>query len=430
MIDMKPELGDTTVSLPVTFDYHGGRVAERKHIWLQAIVTVVLVLFLCILVFQASKPLYLRLIIVGVIIFATQWFLRFVTFKEAIYSNAYERLKEDDFTPSTSTFWGIFDIDNEYPYIAHFKSGISGVFVMLEKDVIVGKPETIMYDHYEAISQAYNTAAHNNIGMVQIDYMENVGNDPRLRQMFAELNNCNNQEMRDMMLSLYSHLQEEMSLNYASYDVYLFYCRGKTDNLWYNSTLVLNDLLNGNYLSYKALDIEGVRKSCMGLFNLEDFSAVDACNKAFDNSNYRGIVPIELMRVDGESVKLNKTVAEKQEEARQRAEEERLEHERRQNMTLKEKLGLDKIKSKNTKYNKGTNKVNNESNEELKVFKAEEQNTDKDEDLNLFDDNEKPSVEETGDEDLDVFEDEEKNETEPKVTIEVGTADEDLDIFD
>ena len=98
-------------------------------------------------------------------------------------------------------------------------------------------------------------------------------------------------------------------------------------------------------------------------------------------------------------------------------------------LELKEKLGLNKVKSKSTKY-KETTKVNDESktisDEELDVFKDEEQNAYKDEELDLFDDNE----EETGDEDLDVFENEEKNETEPKVTIEVGTADEDLDIFD
>ncbi len=377
MIDMKPEQGDTLISLPVTFDYHGGRVADRKHIVLQAIITIVLVLFLSILILRADKPLLMRLVIVGIILFATQWFLRFVTFKEAIYSNAYERLKEDNFIPSTSTFWGIYDIETEYPYIAHFKSGISGIFVRLEKDVIVGKPETIRYDHYEAINQAYNTACHNNIGMIHIDYMENVGNDPRLRDMFAELNNCNNSDMRDMMLSLYSNLQEEMSLNYASYDVYLFYTRGKkTDNLWYNTTLILADLLDGNYLSYKALDIEEIRKSCMGLFNLDDFSAVDACNKAFDNSNYKGIVPIELMRVDGDTVKLNKTVAEKQEEARQRAEEERLEHERKKNMTLKERLGLEKSKNENN-VEVVENKPDTTSKTKEKI--------DEDEDINIFD---------------------------------------------
>lgn len=60
----------------------------------------------------------------------------------------------------------------------------------------------------------------------------------------------------------------------------------------------------------------------MSLYNLDEFSAVDACNNAFAGSSYRGIVPILLTRKDGSKVKLNDTLEEKRVKQQERLEEE------------------------------------------------------------------------------------------------------------
>lgn len=345
MYDMQPKPEDDTISLPITFDYSGGRADNARHKWFQVALVIVISIFISVLVFMGDVEFWKRLLVFAVIVFATQFIIRFGIMKETIYSNAYERLKEVNFEPSTNNFWTIYEVDDQYPYIAHFKSGIKGVFVRLEKDVVVGKPDTVMFDHYEAISNAYNIAGSNNISMMQLDYMDNVGNDPRLRDMYAELNQCTNEEMRDIMLNLYAHLQEEMSLNFACYDVYLFYSRGKESQLWYTTQLILSEMLSGNYLSYKVMDLEGIRQACIATFNLEEFSAVEACDAAFDDLTFRGIIPISLQTADGEYKKLGKTQAEIRQEILEKQERERIEHERKANMTISEKLGLNKQKS-------------------------------------------------------------------------------------
>lgn len=344
MFDMQPQPDDTTISLPITFDYSGGRADNARHKWFQVALVVVLAIFISVMVFMADVEFWKRFLVFAGIVFIAQFLIRFGIMKETLYSDSYERLKEVDFIPSTNNFWKIYEVDDQYPYIAHFKNGIKGVFVRLEKDVVVGKPDTVMYDHYEAISNAYNIAGSNNISMMQLDYMDNVGNDPRLREMYAELNQCRNEEMRDIMLNLYAHLQEEMSLNFACYDVYLFYTKGKESQLWYITQLILSEMLSGNYLAYKVMDLEGIRQACMATFNLEEFSAVEACDAAFDDLIFNGIIPISLQSANGEYTKLGKTQAEIRQEILERQERERIEHERKANMTVKERLGINKNK--------------------------------------------------------------------------------------
>jgi hypothetical protein len=158
--------------------------------------------------------------------------------------------------------------------------------------------------------------------------------------MYTELNNCNNQELKDLMLQMYSNLQEEMALNYACYDLYVFYTKGKEAQLWYNTQLILGCLLDGNYLSYKVLNLEGMRESCLATLNLDEFSAIEACANAFTISTYRVIVPIKVITADGEETKLNMTQEEKRQEMIRKQQEELAERERRANMTLTEKMGL------------------------------------------------------------------------------------------
>lgn len=316
---MRPEPDDTTVKLPVTFDYKGGRRDATKGNIIASLVLLLIAILLTIFVSRGDSPIISKILIIAGAWVAITLFVRFRIMREQTFSDAYESLKEIDNIPGTDSFWNIYEIDGEYPYICHFKDGKSGIFIKLEKDVIVGKSDDVLFKHFEAISDAYNLAGSSNINMCQIDYMDNVGNDARLQSLYDGLNECSNPDMKDVMLSIYSNLQDEMSRNYASFDVYLFTCKGKTDQLWYNVKAIVDILLCGNYLSFRALDIDGVRTTCMAVFNLNEFSAIEACENIFSTSKYRGIVPIRVWHKDGSTTELNKTQQVLREEAAERA---------------------------------------------------------------------------------------------------------------
>lgn len=335
MFSMKPEPDDYSVKIPVTFDYKGGRHENRKSkIFLTIIIVVITIILLVGIMTNDSKSISNRLLIDAVIFIVSTTFLRFFVFNETVYSDIFEALLEVDFMPDSTCFWKIYDINHEYPYICHYINGFKGVFARMEKDVIVGKSSTIMYDHFEGISEAYNRASSMNISMCHIDYMDNVGNDPRLKQMNEELKDVSNPDMQDVLLDIYQNLQEEMSRDYASFDIYAFYTRDKLENFIYNVQAVCGEMLGGNFLSYKILDVNGIRQSCMALLNLHEFSVINASELLLKNSSHAGIVPISIEHGDGTIEKLNKTVEEKcleQEDRMRREQEAKDEAKRRKN---------------------------------------------------------------------------------------------------
>lgn len=319
---MRPTEDDTTIRLPVTFDYNGGRGDKRKGNILTAIIVAVITIIIMIGTLRNDNAETGAKIAYAVIEFLIgSLIIRFRIMHESTYSDAYETLKEINNIPSTDSFWSIYEVDSTYPYVCHYKDGKHGIFIRMEKDVVVGKPDDIAYLHYDAISEAYQLAGSLNMNMCQIDYMDNVGNDPRLRKLYESLSDCDNPDMKEMMLSIYSNLQEEMSQDYASFDVYVFTTRGNPKQLEYNVKLCVDRLLAGNYLTYKALDIEGIRTTCMAVLNLNEFSALEACSNIFKQTTFRGIVPIRVEHADSVE-ELNKTQEQLREEAAERARQE------------------------------------------------------------------------------------------------------------
>lgn len=315
---MQPQPEDTSINIPVTFDYRGGRNENKKNkIILTIVIFVVGIILLVGILSNGEMELWKKLIFSVGVFYIGLLLLRFVVFKELYYSDIYENLKAMNFILPVSTIWKIFDIDYVYPYICYFKNGTKGIFVRMEKGTVTGKGENAQYNHYEAISNAYNKAHSLNMDIRHIDYMDNVGNDSRLQAMYDNLKDVENPDMEDMMIDIYSNLQEEMSLNYASFDTYLFLTRDKVENFVYNMQTVCNTMIGGNFITYRVLNRGDLRSVCMALFNFHDFSVTDACEDIIKGESHSGIIPIRIIRPDGVE-KLNKTQEEKRIEAEER----------------------------------------------------------------------------------------------------------------
>lgn len=370
MFSMKPEPDDFSIKIPITFDYKGGRNENKRNkILLTVIVSLIAIILMVGIMTNDDNPLYKRFIIDIIILLVVTTFIRFFVLKETVYSDIYESLKEVDFMPDSSCFWKIYDINYDYPYICHYTNGLKGIFVRMEKDVVVGKSDTVMYDHFEGISEAYNRASSMNINMYHIDYMDNVGNDPRLKQMYDDLKDVDNPDMQDVLLDIYQNLQEEMSRDYSSFDTYVFFTRDKLENFIYNVQAICGEMLGGNFLSYKVLDTNGIRQSCMALFNLHEFSVINASETLLKNSSHAGIVPISVEHGDGTVEKINKTVEEKRLEMEERMRKEQESKEEAKRKRHEERHN--KRKKKGTVNSTDVNEDNNTKNKD-------------DEDLDLF----------------------------------------------
>lgn len=347
-VDMTPQPGDTSINLPITFDYKGGRGENKKGKIILSIADVLLtVIFTVGCASNDNLEIWMRFLLPCVVLYIGLFILRFFVFRELWFSDVYETLKATDYDLKLDQIWQIFDIDFEYPYICYFKNGYKGIFVRMEKDAITGKVGDAQFDHYSAIGDAYNVAHSLNMNIVHIDYMDNVGNDTRMQKLYDDLVFVENPDMQEMLIDIYSNLQDEMSQNYASFDIYLFLTRDKLNNFVYNMQTVCNYMLGGNFITYKVLDRFEISRVCVALFNLHDFSIVEACENVLSGVEHHGVIPIKVKHDDGTEEIFNKTTAEKKVIAAENArkQKERLAEQERQKAEAKQrkknaKLGI------------------------------------------------------------------------------------------
>lgn len=320
-MSMQPKVHDVTVRLPVTFNYSKPSKNTTFATVVSTLVCVLLTVLISVLIFKSKKVLLLKIILEIIVLVAMTFILRFFIWKENLYKDAFENLEECNFCPSVNSFWNIYDVEREYPYIAHFKggNGEKGIFVRFEKGIISGLTDELIYNHYDAISEAYNLVGKSNINMTHIDYMDNLGNDDRLATLNGQLQNCPYEELRDVVSCIYGNLQQKMILEYTSYDVYCFRSNLKNDVFWFNVLDIIEQMTSSgksNFVAYTVLDLDGIRKIAPALLNLEEFSAIEACNSTYNSVGVSKIKPIELVKASGEVEKLGDTdeeIREKQE---------------------------------------------------------------------------------------------------------------------
>lgn len=408
-VDMTPQPGDTSINLPITFDYKGGRGENKKGKIILSIADVLLtVIFTVGCALNDNLEIWMRFLLPCVVLYIGLFILRFFVFRELWFSDVYETLKATDYDLKLDQIWQIFDIDFEYPYICYFKNGYKGIFVRMEKDAITGKVGDAQFEHYSAIGDAYNVAHSLNMNIVHIDYMDNVGNDTRMQKLYDDLVFVENPDMQEMLIDIYSNLQDEMSQNYASFDIYLFLTRDKLNNFVYNMQTVCNYMLGGNFITYKVLDRFEISRVCVALFNLHDFSIVEACENVLSGVEHHGVIPIKVKHGDGTEEIFNKTTAEKKVIAAENArkQKERLAEQERQKAEAKQrkknaKLGIKpKEKKKDMteldlfdeeQSNKKVSLEKKDKSEEVKIDLTKEikeskksDSSNSDDDLNLF----------------------------------------------
>lgn len=343
-VDMTPKTGDTSIMLPITFDYHGGRSSNWKGKVVIGIADVAVVALLMFGITANKEFVIWQKVLFDIVVFYIGLLiLRFVVFKEQYYSDIYETLKENDYELKLDYIWQIFDIDVEYPYICYYRNGYKGIFVRMEKDAVTGKPVTNIYDHYDAIGNAYNLCHALNMDMIHLDYMDNVGNDSRMQKLYDDLTFVDNPDMQTMLIDIYNNLKTEMSRNYACFDIYVFLTRGDIKNFVYNVQSVSEAMLSGNFITYKVLDRYEIAKVCTSLFNLHEFSVFDACENIMSGSGHSGIVPISVTHADGTVEDLGKTTS-------QKAQDAELRERRRKDAEVKAKE--EKARKKKSKKNK------------------------------------------------------------------------------
>ncbi len=313
---MKPERNSDIIQTPLTFDVKGGgRIESEKVSYLWLFLIILFWVFSSIFIGVAAEG-FLVFIYPFVSFFLLSYIVRFILFREIYFKNKRKELIENEYLYNHDIFWNIYDIDNNYPYICSFKNGKKGVFVAFDKDVIVGKDSDYDYNHYEAISNAYQFMLKRGIEAIHIDYMDVVGKDDRLEGLFERANRTKNNDLKKLVIRMYDYIEFTMNRTYASYDVYCFYSSYRSDLFWDDLQSVLEQFKQANYIRTRVLNKDDIGLLVKSLINIEEFSvnkAIDSVFKKKLKTNY--INPIWVEK-DGNKTILNKTFEELENESR------------------------------------------------------------------------------------------------------------------
>ncbi len=302
---MRPKQGETIIKIPITFDSSskGRLLGTGKIFW--ALMIVGLWLLTSILVIIGASGFWVfGYPVLSFVVFS--FIIRFIIMREVYFKKKRAELKENDFKFSHNTFWRIYDISDKYPYFSYFDGGFKGVFIMFDKDVIVGRPANSEYRHYEAIADAYQQMAKRGIECVHIDYMGSLGDDTRMDALFKSASVVRNTDLRRVLMRMYDNIGYTMSKSFASYDVYCFYFYGREDIFWDELQVVISHFSNANYLRHRVLNRDEISELVKSVMNVENFSVAKACESLFSGSVTEFIKPI-WVECNGERTVLSKT---------------------------------------------------------------------------------------------------------------------------
>jgi hypothetical protein len=333
---MQPRKGNSSLQIPITFDNRGGGRASvaGRPLWVFLVLlfwlfTSTVALIVSTGFWKFGYPL--------LSFFLLSYVVRFLIIRENYFRTKRQELIENEYMFPHNVFWNIYEISNKYPYIVQFANGLKGVFIALDKDVIVGKDEDYDYHHHEAIADAYQQMEKRGLECMHIDFMDTVGKDSRLEALFNQAERIANEDLRRIILRKYDHIESTMNRSYASYDVYCFYSVARSEIFWDELQIVLGYFRQANYIRARALNRDAISALTESILNLENFSVNEACDNLFKELNKVEYLRPIWVEKDGTKTILNTTLEESDEIKRVAQAEKQLKKKRSKSLFSRKK---------------------------------------------------------------------------------------------
>lgn len=325
---MIPQKRSPIVQIPITFDSSSKpQGLTNDKFYLSLLFLGIWIFCSIVLILSALSISQKILYIIGLFLVIT-FIIRFLLMRESYFKKKREDLVEKDFQYPHSVFWNIYEVTNSYPHICRYANGLKSVFVVFDKDVIVGREQDDDYYHYEAIADAYLQMYKRGIDCMHIDYMDTVGKDDRVNSLFDLANNAENKDLKEILTRMFDNVEYIMQHSYASYDVYCFYYNGKDELFMDELDVVLDAFLEANYIRYRILDKNEIGELVKSVFNISEFSVKDSSEKLFtDLGGTHYLTPIWVERETSNGVErkiLNPTMAEIQKQKETKEEERKI----------------------------------------------------------------------------------------------------------
>lgn len=239
-------------------------------------------------------------------IFYAIWFVacfyitRFFIFEEKFYYRMYKQLKQSEIT-TPAVFWDIASIrDTNEGAIMTYSENKVAVMVRLERDTITGKPPEFKETHYDAISDFYKAIMLSKLNFVQLNIMEQAGNDPRLEELDKLIYGHENQNIRSLMEKQVGYIKNITHHTLYESDYFLFYSNdiSRIDTLLSDVQDIIYTIMDGAYIGYRIMTARDIIEFIKEEYGVKYFNYTEATLEMFKNQGIHTKLPFELSEIE------------------------------------------------------------------------------------------------------------------------------------
>ena len=246
------------------------------------------------------------------------WFIacfyitRFFIFEEKFYYRMYKQMKSSEIT-TPAIFWDIASIkDTPNGAVLTYSDARLGVLVRLERDTITGKPPEFKETHYDAISDFYRQIMLNKYNFIQLNIMEQAGNDPRLEELDKLIYSNDNPNIRLLMERQIGYIKNITHHTLYESDYYLFYTNDltKIDTIVDEVIDMVYSILDGAYIGYRVMTGRDIIEFVKEEYGVKYFNYTEATLSMFKTQGIQTKAPFNMHQIvysDGDVQNLNQT---------------------------------------------------------------------------------------------------------------------------
>lgn len=225
------------------------------------------------------------IIFMGMWLIGFSFVLRYIIFEENFYYKMYKKMQQFEFS-TPAVFWDIASIkDTVDGAILTYADGKIGLIVKLERDTITGKNSDFREGHYDAISNFYKEITSRKYSYIQMNIMEQAGNDPRLVELDKLLAKDSNANICKLMEKQVGYIKNITNRTLYESDYILVYTKdlSRIDSMVNDTIESVYKILEGSFIGYSILRQRDIIEFIKEEYGVKYFNSVEATLTMFNS---------------------------------------------------------------------------------------------------------------------------------------------------
>lgn len=237
--------------------------------------------------YDGNSVWYLKAGITLLVLFLDMYIIRICVLNEIYFYKLYKRL--DDYRVcSPAVFWDIVSIQETGEGAQLIYSDLkTAMMVRLERDTITGKPIEFKETHFDAISDFYRLLNMNGYSFVQMNVMEQAGNDPRLQKLDELVTKVDNKNIAELMEMQVAYIKNITRATLYESEYFLLYTRDANKARYMGSEIndILYKILDGGYVGFRIMEAQEIMQFVKEMYGVKLFDPAEAMLNVFKKSS-------------------------------------------------------------------------------------------------------------------------------------------------